>query len=212
MSDDDEASSTRAGSIAASSSVGGVRRATTRRTSFSQPPRSRSGGPGGEARADVLWVRGLPADKTEGHLNKRVAEVLALIGATGMIKPRAGSRVCHVDFDSAADSDAAYDNFVASKERMPDGIYLTRDKTREQLVAGRRIGRARALIEQAVADRKMVVKIQNQGGPIFYESADGESIVSLVYVYPERIQVTPVAEALLGADIAARVAAAIAEA
>lgn len=212
MSDDDAASSTRAGSTAAASSVGGVRRATTRRTSFSQPPRSRSEGPGGEARAEVLWVRGLPADKTEGYLNKRVTEVLALISATGMIKSRAGSRVCRVDFDSAAEADAAYENFLAAKDRMPEGVYITRDKTREQLAAGRRIGRVRALIERVVVERKMSVTIKNNGGRIFYEEADGESIVSLVYVYPERVQITPKAEVQLGGDIAARVAAAIAEA
>lgn len=212
MSDGEAASSTQAGSTTAASSVGGVRRAVHRRTAVSQPPPSRSGGPGSEARAEVLWVRGLPADKTESYLHKRVADVLKVINAIGMAKPRAGSRVCRVDFDSAADADAAYEGYLSNKDHMPDGTYITRDKTREQLAVGRRIGRTRALIEKAVEERKLPVKILNQGGRIYYEHANGESIVSLVYVYPERFQVTPAAEEQLGADIAARVATVIAEA
>lgn len=37
---------------------------------------------------------------------------------------------------------------------------MTRDKTREQLAAGRRIGRARALIERVAVERKMAVQIK----------------------------------------------------
>lgn len=79
-------------------------------------------------------------------------------------------------------------------------------------MAGRRIGRARALIESVAVERTMAVQIKHHGGRIRYEAEDGESTVALVHVYSERVQVTPMAEALLGADIVARAAAAIVEA
>lgn len=74
-----------------------------------------------------------------------------------------------------------------SGEGSHAGRDVVHDKTCEQLAAGRRIGRARPLIERVAVERKMSAQIKNHGGRIYYEAEDGESIVSLADFYQERL-------------------------
>lgn len=100
------------------------------------------GGAAGRPTRRVLVGEGVAGGRDRRPLRReRVSEVLRMLGSSGMTQPTAGSRVFSQGLRLEGQRSRIVWGLHTARDRMPAGLTMTRDNTREQLVAGRRVGK-----------------------------------------------------------------------